>query len=232
MKSMLQEASTVFKAVEKAWNNCGQPEGFSVKILEFGNKSFWGMTKNPAVISFSYDPKTQTRKASLDVNKSRFEKKSPTAHRVSRKQQNSISQKASDFISSVLGGSKDHKKDQDFSSRKNIQKKSVQPQQKREAFDKGWTKETADDVMVYLKELMSVMGINTELKYKIDQKLLNVYIDKRILRENEDEKLLFISLSHIVMQFLKRKHKKKFKHYYLIINSKSLAAAKPPVANG
>ena len=60
MKSILQEGSSVFKAVEKAWNEAGKPQDFSVKILEIGKKNFLGFTKCPAIISLLYDIRSVT----------------------------------------------------------------------------------------------------------------------------------------------------------------------------
>src|SRR3990172_11151897 len=59
MKSMLHEASSIMKAIEKAWNESGQPTEFTVKVLEEGEKGFLWFSKNPAVISLSFDPKKQ-----------------------------------------------------------------------------------------------------------------------------------------------------------------------------
>ena len=44
MKSMLHEASTVAKAIEKAWTESGKPLEFTIKIHEVGEKNFFGMT--------------------------------------------------------------------------------------------------------------------------------------------------------------------------------------------
>ena len=66
-------------------------------------------------------------------------------------------------------------------------------------------------------------GVRVEIDCKSEQRILNVYIDKKFLSEQEDEKLFFISLSHILMQFLKRKYKKRFNNYYLIMHTGSFS---------
>ena len=45
MRSLLVQASSVEKAVEKAWSSAGMPTEFTIKILEFGEKSFFGFEK-------------------------------------------------------------------------------------------------------------------------------------------------------------------------------------------
>ncbi len=56
MKSLLQEGSSIIKAVEAAWIKVGMPAEFSVKVMRDAEKSFFGLaTKNSAVISLCYD---------------------------------------------------------------------------------------------------------------------------------------------------------------------------------
>ena len=60
MRSLLVQASSVEKAVEKAWADAGMPTNFTIKILDFGEKGFLGMVKKNAIISILYEPKNQT----------------------------------------------------------------------------------------------------------------------------------------------------------------------------
>ena len=43
MKSLMEEASSIFKAIETAWNRAGKPQEFSIKILEHPEKNFFGL---------------------------------------------------------------------------------------------------------------------------------------------------------------------------------------------
>src|SRR4051812_2278885 len=56
MKSLIQEAPSIIKAIQQAWEMAGNPVEFSIKILEHGEKNFLGMTRKPAVISFFFEP--------------------------------------------------------------------------------------------------------------------------------------------------------------------------------
>src|ERR1700722_11560065 len=44
MKSIIEEASSILKAIEKAWTRAGNPREFSVKIFEDPQTSFFGLT--------------------------------------------------------------------------------------------------------------------------------------------------------------------------------------------
>lgn len=55
MKSMMEEASSVFKAIENCWSRAGKPEEFTVKILELPQKNFLGITTKAAKIALFYN---------------------------------------------------------------------------------------------------------------------------------------------------------------------------------
>lgn len=55
MKSILQEASTIAKAVEQGWKEAGEPHEFSVKILELPQRNFIGLTTRSAKIAFMFN---------------------------------------------------------------------------------------------------------------------------------------------------------------------------------
>jgi predicted RNA-binding protein Jag len=55
----MEEASTISKAIESAWNRAGQPQEFSIKILEHPKTSFFGLkTSKSAKIAFFFNELT------------------------------------------------------------------------------------------------------------------------------------------------------------------------------
>ncbi len=56
MKSLLQEGSSIIRAVEAAWVKAGMPVEFSIKVLKNEEQRFLGIAwKNSVVVSISYD---------------------------------------------------------------------------------------------------------------------------------------------------------------------------------
>ena len=64
MKSLVEEASSVVKAIEKAWNRAGCPQTFSVKVFEAPETNFFGFTKKSAKVGifFEEEPAPQQKK--------------------------------------------------------------------------------------------------------------------------------------------------------------------------
>lgn len=55
MKSIMEEASSIIKAIEKGWLKAGQPKEFSVKVFEEPQKNFIGITIKSAKIAIFFD---------------------------------------------------------------------------------------------------------------------------------------------------------------------------------
>jgi len=57
MKSIVEEASSIGKAIEQAWDRAGKPANFSVKIFEESQKNMFGFTKQSAKIGLFFEAK-------------------------------------------------------------------------------------------------------------------------------------------------------------------------------
>lgn len=57
MKSIVEEASSIGKAIEQAWIRAGNPADFSVKIFEESRRNMFGLTTQSAKIGLFFDGK-------------------------------------------------------------------------------------------------------------------------------------------------------------------------------
>lgn len=55
MKSIVEEASSIAKALEKAWTRAGKPAQFSVKVFELPEKNFFGLTTKQAKVGIFFE---------------------------------------------------------------------------------------------------------------------------------------------------------------------------------
>lgn len=54
MKSIIEEASSIQKAIEQAWDRAGKPLEFSIKVFQLPQKNFFGFTKVSAKIGIFF----------------------------------------------------------------------------------------------------------------------------------------------------------------------------------
>ena len=75
MKSLMEEASSISKAIENGWTNAGKPKEFTVKVYEEPKKNFFGLTSSPARIGIffaepkSAEPRRKPRPATQEARK-------------------------------------------------------------------------------------------------------------------------------------------------------------------
>jgi predicted RNA-binding protein Jag len=55
MKSIMEEASSISKAIDQAWQRAGNPMDFTIKILETPERNMFGLTVKSAKIAFFFD---------------------------------------------------------------------------------------------------------------------------------------------------------------------------------
>ncbi|KKQ33419.1 MAG: hypothetical protein US49_C0001G0099 [candidate division TM6 bacterium GW2011_GWF2_37_49] len=219
MKSMLREASSITKAIEKAWIESGKPAEFTIKILEKGEKNFLGMSKRPAIVSITYGPIFGSDR---QRNKSFTQVRSFNKPQASNVNQGVIENRDKQQLQKVAV--KEDSKRYDSSLRNT----GTQTQKREVLVDKAiqadreiisWNAEMADYCTDNLKEILSVLRIESFFIAKINNKNLVIIFDKNIATAvAEDLKSFFASVAHILMQLLKRKYKKRFKGIQIIIN--------------
>ncbi len=219
---MLHEASTIAKAIEKAWNESGKPVEFTIKVLESGEKNFFGFTKRPSIVSITFDPKKQPY---MGQNTGQRAQRDITSNNANQARDRNLEKKRN-----FDGNHQDLR--QNMPSKQNQSKLERPPQQTqptqraqpllREIQDEPWTEQWMDHVTVSLKEILQYLQITTPFTTKSSLKALTVTFEKRLCESHDDERALFISLSYLLIQFLKKKFKKKFRGYQLIITTTGL----------
>lgn len=212
MKSMLHEASSIIKAIEKAWTESGKPSEFTIKILEEGQKGFLGLTKLPAIVSITFDSvkpveKNKYKEKDFQIKKNKHEQypqhaKQPERPKVQRADS------------------------QDFLKRQQIVKKNEPPKIEKKHEQQGvseeiqiWIPEWVNFVTENLKEILNVMQVHVAFSSKVDKKNLLISFEKPLMFEPEENRFLLNAISYLLMQFLKRKHKKKFRGYQILMQS-------------
>ncbi len=246
MKSVLHEASSILKAIEKAWEASGKPTEFTVKVLEQGEKKFWFFSSRPAIVSISFDPRhvtkakplqpsSKNRRVSPQSGGSTQEKllngtSTPQLDSVSRnnrqgRQQNQQSQPRQSMQQNQQRNARPTQNTQP--QRQVTQAAPIQEQQRQPKQPMAqeavaiWTPELATFVNKELKEILHIMGITTPFQEKLDQKTLTITFAHPPLDNKEDARLLYISLSYLLIQATKKLEKKKLRGFHLIVNAAS-----------
>lgn len=211
MKSLLQEASSVQKAIDLAWEAAGKPQQFTVKVLDQGTKNFFGWSKTPAIVSISFEP--------VGGSSSRVFNHQSASGRVQHAKQHT-NRKSQAQSGVKYDGSNDNLKIHEPKPRQQ-QKQVLAPEVKSEATKEvvtpeGWTQENVTDITVFLQEVLDLMGSTVAFTTLFEKQILTITFARPVVDDPESERMLYASLSYLFIQFLKKKYKKRFKGFRLM----------------
>ncbi|HML19347.1 MAG TPA: Jag N-terminal domain-containing protein [Candidatus Dependentiae bacterium] len=200
MKSIIEEASSISKAIENGWIRAGKPQEFSVRVFEEPEKNFLGFTKKPAKIGIFYketpviqprDGKRQQPRQALQ-QKSTYEK---TQHIVK---------------------SQDKKQTQPYQTQSFQQQVQVK-QQEGQKLPK-WTPELIEGSRQWLGVMLKTIG-QSNASFSTDARhyFLTIRFDGPVLQDKKKEQQLFKNWAHLLLQALRHKSKRGLRGYKVII---------------
>jgi len=200
MKSIIEEASSVIKAIEKGWAEAGKPQEFSVKILQESEKNFLGMTTRSAKIALIFEhvsSKTHEQpEKKVFVPKPAPVKPKPLEVKPAPKE---------------IKAPKPQPKPQTTAP---VEKKAPK---KVEDF---WSEQMIDEAGHWLKNSLALIN-KQDINFTFDQKryYLKINFNKPLFEDKDKEKVVFRSFAYILMQVLRNKFKRNLRGFKLILTS-------------
>ncbi|HTM06387.1 MAG TPA: hypothetical protein VL201_04040 [Patescibacteria group bacterium] len=220
MKSLIEEASTIGKAVEKAWERAGKPEHFSVKICENPEYGFLGITKKYGKVVFFFEDSSgqnlhnkkfqqQEKKTEKDLHHNTRNKKS-RAHEAVIKNEGlhdgpPLIKTTKEKINSVLKGSNE-----------NSPKKDSIKKYSQEYF---WTEPMINYVRNSIVQTIHLLE-RTDISFNLknEQQNLIVIFNGLLVYEPSKEHVFYKHFAHLLITALRTKFKTEFKHLRLVLS--------------
>jgi len=219
MKSLIEEASTIGKAIEKAWERAGKPEHFSVKICENPEYGFLGITKKYGKVVFFFEDASsqnlhnkkfqqQEKKIEKDLHQNTKNKKSRT-HEAVIKNEGSHSRpttviKTTKEINSILK-----------ESNENLPKKAI----KKYPQEYAWTEPMIDYVRNSIIQTVHLLErTDVSFNLKNEQQNLTVVFNGLLVHEPSKEHAFYKHFAHLLITALRTKFKTEFKHLRLVLS--------------
>ena len=102
MKSIIQEAASIAKAVEQSWQRAGKPQKFSIKVLEVEERNFLGMVKKPAKIAFFFEDSIQPVKRKVEAKSKQKMQQKQSEKKLEKKPIKTVSKSAKKPVKKTL----------------------------------------------------------------------------------------------------------------------------------
>lgn len=206
MKSLMQEASSVIKAIEKGWESAGKPNEFSIKVFEEPKKNFIGMTIQSAKIGIFYDEKTPKK-----IEKEEFKKREsfPT------KQVNPVQVKQSPEFSQEKNRKEFVKKEKIVEARPLVQEQKHHKE--------VWTEDMIQQVKNWLDSMLKQLHkSNITFSIQPSSYQLNIEFNGLINKSPEKDQQLMRSFALILMQTLRHSFKRPLRGFKIMLTTKNI----------
>ncbi|PKN03283.1 hypothetical protein CVU75_03065 [Candidatus Dependentiae bacterium HGW-Dependentiae-1] len=225
MKSLMEEASSIAKALEKAWARAGNPREFTVKVLDKPEKNFFGFTTKSAKVAILFEeevaPRTQhtsSRYQERPQNQPRQQQK-PSASQA-QGQQKKIERAPERAPERTRRPQQEHSTATNNSTQQQSGSQPATPQAPKRVHEPVWTPERIAFVRQWIENMQKAMN-RTDISCDIstDRNAIRIIFQKPLLEDIEQEKQLFRSWAYLIMQTLRHTYKQHFKHIKIILKS-------------
>ena len=212
MKSLVEEASSITKAIEKGWTNAGHPKEFTIKIYEEPQKNFIGMTVRPAKIGIFFTESAFPKVAEAPQGKrgragQEQGPKTPSAQADTRPLR----------ARAPLAKEPVQKKEQKVVTREQTLSETGAPEQPQRQ-GPIWTDEMIATVKDWITEMLPLMDFD-HIPFTVNAQHfhLKIQFQNSLYDDKNRQKYLFASLSNVLLTMLKRHYKRPLKGYKIVL---------------
>jgi DNA mismatch repair ATPase MutL len=239
MKSLVQEAVSIAKAIDAAWLHAGKPENFSIKILEHPQKNFLGFSKKSAKIAFFFDEIKQPAAKQPYKGQTQQQQQRPAGQPQQRpatqaqpQQQRPIQKNTPPAAKPSTNNREDIQAHAPLQQRPLADRHAKQPEkaqpiqvplqerideQKRLAL---WNSEQIETARIWISEMLTFMN-RAQVPFTVEQDdlILKISFKEPIIGASIDsaqEKKLFTHLSLLLMTILKKQYRSAFRGHRIL----------------
>lgn len=218
MKLIVEEASSISKAIENGWHNAEQPREFSVKILETPEKNFFGMTTKKAKVAFMYNGQSE-----VTVAPKKRDGRNVSNH-TSLKTVKVSAHSATAATASVPKAPK--KKDTLFSSSEPVVRSESTPNDlnfvsnESDKNQETWSPEMIKGVEGFISKNLEFMG-KADIRFICEPlgTRLKVSFSRPVFEDSAEEKTFFVSVAHLAVEMIRNQHKKHIRNMHIHFTS-------------
>lgn len=244
MKSIIEESSSIAKAIEAAWIRAEKPHEFSIKIFEEPEKNFFGMVTKSAKIALIFKhvekksakeygakQKTAPESTSSSHTKEYARKEHPRRERESsqreirepresREPRQERREQREPMVRELT------RKEFAQKSAREQEQLSIVPQEQAAPHEQEgkervfWTEEMIEVTHAWIDTLLKNMQCG-DITFKLEPKryYLTIAFDKPVRETKALEQQLFRSCAYLIMQMLRTKLKKQFRGLKVVLSS-------------
>lgn len=239
MKSIIEQASSIMKAIEKAWNQAEQPKEFSIKIFEKEERNFFGMSVKPAKIGIffgdkptTYEKPSSRPRSEIKECRSSFGAQSSSPrpsteqHKAAEELRKSSKEPHKTPFTKETKSTLPHPKhvSKPLEHKTEIRPKQTNPRPHTTTHEKLHRVPTSwSDVMIttthnWIKEILALTNMTSvDFNSEVIGKNLKLTFNAPLSTSPMHEKQLFRSFAHLIMSSLRNQYKQEIRDLKVIL---------------
>lgn len=216
MKSIMEEASSILKAIEKGWTKAGQPKEFSVKIFEEPQRNFFGMTVKPAKIALFFNEVATEQPKAKGAHKAAPASQEPKIKEKPARKEPRIQQPQQPQRPQVARHSKeetplDFQEQGDTTPATPTFTPPTTP---------VWSDAMVEDAQTWLKDMLKLTRLeHIDFHNQVQHFHLRIQFPRPVIEDQTRQKQFFSGLATIILQMLKQKYRRPLKGYKIILTT-------------
>lgn len=202
MKSIVEEASSISKAIENAWKRAEHPTEFSVRIHELPEKNMFGFTSKPAKIAIFFQEEYKKNNSHKTVSHTSSTNPIPS-------------------ISKPVTVKTQPKKPADRPQTQKVAKPlPAAPKAPRQENAEPWSGEMVNYAENWLRELLQKLDIkNAKFQTTPQRYHLKIVFAQPVFTEEEKNRVFFRNCAHLILQATRNSFKRPLKGFKAILTT-------------
>lgn len=203
MKSIIEEASSITKAIESAWKRADQPNEFSIRIFEMPQKNMFGFTTKSAKIGIFYDEGKK--------NHDKYHHAQPQAQQAP--QQNHVPRErvAKQPQQPVVAKEKEPVK------QPQPQPQTPKPKRVDAEQSEPWNKDMVNFTEEWLNSLVGKLNVDKTFTLTPERYHLKITFNKPVFEDENKNRAFFRNCAHLLLQSIRNKFKRPLKGFKIVL---------------
>ncbi len=200
MKSIIEEASSITKAIESAWKRANQPNEFSIRIFEMPQKNMFGFTTKSAKIGIFYDEGKKNNDKHHHAQQQASQQNHAPKERAAKQPHQPVVTKEKE---------KEPVKQQPAPAPK---PKKVETEQ-----SEPWNKDMVNFTQDWLDSVVANLNIDKKFTITPERYHLKISFNKPVFEDENKNRAFFRNCAHLLLQSIRNKFKRPLKGFKIVL---------------
>lgn len=199
MKSIIEEASSITKAIENAWKRADQPNEFSIRIFEMPQKNMFGFTTKSAKIGIFYDEGKKNNDKPHHAQQSSGQNHTPKERVVRQPQQPVVA------------------KEKEKEPIKQPQAQAPKPKRVDVEQSEPWNKDMVSFTQDWLSSVVTKLNVDKKFTITPERYHLKIAFQKPVFEDENKNRAFFRNCAHLLLQSIRNKFKRPLKGFKIVL---------------